>query len=388
MIGGLRNVSIGAILRAIRFRRSPTPLSEAELSDDHAPIYAHDADRYWADDHPVLELVRARRAANSAPGARADGFKLGLAVEGGGMRGVSSAAMLVALDDLGLRGVFDAVYSSSSGSINAAYFFAGGDCWYPLTIYFDDLCTPKFVDMRNMFNRRPMLNLDYAFDEVLETIKPLDFEKILKSPTEFHVTISLVDSLTAIGPHEFESREDLKAALKASCWMPVAVPGTGMFRGERALDGGVLTAHPHLLALEDGCTHVLSLSTKPIKPPPSHLAPGRRVSVAYLERVKRGLGRAYAASQVEYRKQRRRLQQWMTEPGDGPQVLDLAPLPWMREIGNQTRDRDALVTAARESHAVMAAAIQGVPVAEIRDGSFRSVPRIVTVRTADGKRVS
>ncbi|MFC3493632.1 patatin-like phospholipase family protein [Glycomyces rhizosphaerae] len=349
--------------------------------------YAFDAARYWADDHPVLELVRARQAAGSAPGARVDGCKLGLAVEGGGMRGVTSAAMLVALDDLGLRGVFDAVYSTSSGSINAAYFMSGGDCWYPLTIYFDDLCTREFVDMRQMFTKRPMLNLDYAFEEVLEAIKPLDFEKILNSPVEFHVTISLVDSLTGIGPHEFESREDLKSALKASCWMPVAVPGTGMFRGERALDGGVLTAHPHLLALEDGCTHVLSLSTKPIKAPPTRLTPGRRFSVAYLERLKKGLGRAYVDSQFGYRTQRKQLQQWMTEPGPGPSVLDLAPLPWMREVGNQTRDRDALTAAARHAHAVMSAAIQGIPVAEIRDGSFRSVPRFVTVRTANGERI-
>ncbi|MDA1360595.1 patatin-like phospholipase family protein [Glycomyces luteolus] len=349
--------------------------------------YAFDADRYWADDHPVLELIRSRQSADSKPGSRVDGFKLGLAVEGGGMRGVTSAAMLVALDDLGLRGVFDAVYSTSSGSINAAYFMAGGDCWYPLTIYFDDLCTRKFVDMRNMFNKRPMLNLDYAFDEVLETIKPLDFEKILKNPAEFHITISLVDSLTPIGPHEFESREDLKSALKASCWMPVAVPGTGMFRGQRALDGGVLTAHPSLLAIEDGCTHVLSLSTKPIKPPPTRLSKGRRFSVAYLERIQKGLGQAYVASQLQYCTQRKQLQRWMTEPDPGAKVLDLAPLPWMKEVGNQTRDRDVLINAARHAHAVMAAAIQGIPVSEIRDGSFRSVPRIVTVRTANGERI-
>jgi predicted patatin/cPLA2 family phospholipase len=383
VIRGLRIVVERAILRTIRFRRNAAPLSEAELSD----IYAHDADRYWSDDHPVLQLIRARQAEASLPGSRTDGHKLGLAVEGGGMRGVTSAAMLVALDDLGLRPVFDAVYSTSSGSINAAYFMAGGDCWYPLTIYFDDLATRKFVDMRNMFTARPLLNLDYAFDEVIETVKPLDFEKILKSPTDFHVTISLVDSLKAIGPHEFESRDDLKAALKASCWMPVAVPGTATFRGERALDGGVLTAHPSLLALEDGCTHVLSLSTKPLKAPPTRLSPGRRYSIAYLERLRKGLGKAYVASQFQYRSQRKQLQHWMTDPGPGPQVLDLAPLPWMKEVGNQTRDRDALITAAREAHAVMAAAVQSIPVKEIRDGAFRSVPRIVTVRTADGKRI-
>lgn len=60
------------------------------------------------------------------------------------MSGVISAAMLTALDDLGLRSVFDAVYSCSSGAINVAYFSAG-ETWYPLTIYFDDLSTKRFV---------------------------------------------------------------------------------------------------------------------------------------------------------------------------------------------------------------------------------------------------
>jgi hypothetical protein len=39
-------------------------------------------------DHPVLELLRRRLAEGSVPGRRRDGFKLGLAVEGGGMRGI------------------------------------------------------------------------------------------------------------------------------------------------------------------------------------------------------------------------------------------------------------------------------------------------------------
>lgn len=39
----------------------------------------------------------------SAPGQRRDGFKVGLVVEGGGMRGVVSGAALQAMHDLGLR---------------------------------------------------------------------------------------------------------------------------------------------------------------------------------------------------------------------------------------------------------------------------------------------
>jgi hypothetical protein len=76
-------------------------------------------------DHPALQLLRQRALASSTPGARRDPFKLGLVVEGGGMRGCVSGGALQALADLGLRDVFDAVYGSSAGAINSTYFLTG-----------------------------------------------------------------------------------------------------------------------------------------------------------------------------------------------------------------------------------------------------------------------
>ncbi|WP_198587261.1 patatin-like phospholipase family protein [Glycomyces xiaoerkulensis] len=348
-------------------------------------LYDPTADRYWADDHPVLELIRSRRDAGTGPGDHDDGHRLGLAVEGGGVRGVVSAAMLTALDDLGLRPVFDAIYSCSSGAVNAA-FFTAGDTWYPLTIYFDDLSTKRFVDMRRFLTRRPVLNLDYVFDEVLETVKPLDYENVLKTPASFQVAVTLVDELETAGVADFSSKADLKEGLRASCWLPVAVPGAGRFRGRRAVDGGVLTAHPYALALRDGCTHVLSLSTKPLRRPPTGPSAGRRLSAAYMERIRAGLGRGYLESLERYRHQRRRLQERMLEPGEAPYVLDLAPLPWMAEVNRQETSLDKIMTGARQSHSVMAAAIEGVPAAQVRDGRFASLPRFVTVQRSRADR--
>lgn len=50
-----------------------------------------------------MQLVLERARLESLPLQRSDGFKLGLVVEGGGMRGAVSAGSLVALDELGLR---------------------------------------------------------------------------------------------------------------------------------------------------------------------------------------------------------------------------------------------------------------------------------------------
>lgn len=65
----------------------------------------------WDVNHPVLALLRQRRKVRSIPGKRSDEAKVGLAVEGGGMRGVVSARILTTLDDLGFAEAIDAAYA-------------------------------------------------------------------------------------------------------------------------------------------------------------------------------------------------------------------------------------------------------------------------------------
>jgi predicted acylesterase/phospholipase RssA len=64
-------------------------------------------------DHAVLQVLRQRLEHGSRPGCRGDGFKVGLVVEGGGMRGAVTGGALMALLDLGLKG-------GSSTTINTA----------------------------------------------------------------------------------------------------------------------------------------------------------------------------------------------------------------------------------------------------------------------------
>jgi hypothetical protein len=52
-----------------------------------------------------VQLAWRRAKAGSRPGQRTDNAKLGLVVEGGGMRGVISAGSLMMLYELGLRWV-------------------------------------------------------------------------------------------------------------------------------------------------------------------------------------------------------------------------------------------------------------------------------------------
>jgi predicted patatin/cPLA2 family phospholipase len=336
----------------------------------------------WLVDHPVLTALRARRVRGNSPHSRDDGNKIGLAVEGGGMRGVVSGAMLCALEDLGLPATaFDAVYGCSSGAVNGAYFITG-DSWYPLSIYYDDLPTREFVDFRRVLTG-DILNLNYAFETVMELVKPLRYDAVLNAPTPLHVAVTDVDDVRTVTVDEFESSADLKAALRASSWLPIAVRGATGFRGRRTVDGGVLTAHPYRLAVADGCTHVLSLSTRPIQPPKNRVTAAQYVAARYLERLQPKLGAGYLAEMRDYRTQRLRLQEWMRVPGEPPYVLDLAPLPWMPETKRHELDQGRLINGARNAYELIFCAIEEIDPREIRTGEVRAIPRFTVVRKRD-----
>jgi len=66
--------------------RSPTSISSSDLEEMRRMLedMTHSSHR----SHPVLQLIQQRLQDGSSPGQRQDNFKLGLVVEGGGMRGI------------------------------------------------------------------------------------------------------------------------------------------------------------------------------------------------------------------------------------------------------------------------------------------------------------
>jgi len=336
----------------------------------------------WDKDHPVLQLLRRRRESESKPGSRGpgDNAKLGLAVEGGGMRGVVSAAMLACLGDRGFVHAFDSVYGCSSGAVNAAYFLTADNLWYPASIYYEDLASNEFLSYWRAVTGRSMLDLDFAYNTVVGSVKPLDYGKVLASPAGLTIGITLVDRLVTLPAAGFRSEQDLRSALVASAWLPLAVRGTGEYRGERAIDGGILTALPFHLAVADGCTHVLSLSTKPMSPVRSAVTPATRYAAWYLNRLKQGLGDGYLRAAQQKEQDRWQFLRTRLEPGaGGPYVLDLSPLPGSPEIRRAELNPHRLLNAARSAYAVSYAAVEGHSSDAVADGRIRALPRLAIV---------
>ncbi|KAG1663827.1 hypothetical protein FOA52_013392 [Chlamydomonas sp. UWO 241] len=238
--------------------------------------------------HPTLQLI-ARRKANclDQPGRRGDPYKLGLVVEGGGMRGVISGAMLMGLRALGLHNTFDAVYGASAGAINATYFLTNQP--HGLDIYAEDLVDGRFLDPSAMFfpsalralvsssPSRPAMDLAFLLGHVMRSVKPLDLAAVINSPVPLKpldlaavincpvplkIVASSLDALRPIILSDFTSETDLLECLAASATIPEVVGPPRLVRGHRCVDAAVFEPVPVASALRDGCTHVLVLCTR------------------------------------------------------------------------------------------------------------------------------
>ncbi len=125
----------------------------------------------------VIDIMKQRKLGKIAGGNR----KLGLIIEGGGMRGVLSAGSLLAIDLMGFRDVFDQVYATSAGGVNAAYFLSGQGK-LGISVYFEDINNSKFINLCRIFK---IVDIDYAYDDVVTKIKPLDQSAIYNCKTDF-----------------------------------------------------------------------------------------------------------------------------------------------------------------------------------------------------------
>jgi predicted patatin/cPLA2 family phospholipase len=208
----------------------------------------------------ILSLLRARVARGSRP-PHADGASIALAIEGGAMRGVISAGMVWALEDLGYVDAFDAVYGSSAGAINAAYFLAG-QAGLGTTIYYEDINNTAFISLGRALIRQPIVNLAYLLDDVARNRKRLDVSRVLSSATPLTVLATDVDDHHARQLGSFTESQHLFAALRASATMPVVAGGPFAYGGRRYLDASITEPIPVPTAEAAGHTHVLALLTR------------------------------------------------------------------------------------------------------------------------------
>jgi predicted patatin/cPLA2 family phospholipase len=246
----------------------------------------------------VLSLLRARRARRSRP-PHADGASIALVVEGGAMRGVISAGMVWALEDLGYGEAFDAVYGSSAGAINAAYFLAG-QAGLGTTIYFEDINNDRFIRLARALAGRPIVSLGYLLDDVAVRRKRLEVDRVLASATPLTVLATDVDTERASALGSFSNAAQLFGALRASATMPVVAGDPFVIEGRRYLDASLSEPIPLPTAEARGHTHVLALLTRDGRMHPRPSAFDRYFVAPRLRRVSGRLAERYLDRAAPY----------------------------------------------------------------------------------------
>jgi predicted patatin/cPLA2 family phospholipase len=296
-------------------------------------------------EHPVAQVLSERARAGSRPGERADGHRVALVLEGGGMRGVVSAAMTAALERHGLTPAFDVVVGSSAGAINGAALLAGA-AQQASAAYCGPLASRSFVNPLRVLRGKPVIDVNDVL-ALAGGLDPRGAARVLESAAALHCVAVDVASATTVDLHGMASERELWDAILASSRMPWAGGPPIEIDGRRYLDGGMGAPIPVAEALAAGATHVLALQTRP------HGIPRRsavRVADRLIERHLRGLNPAlaqlYRGRIADYERVVEEIARRTREPGaEPPYVLGLRP-PAGTPCVSQLERRSAVLAKA------------------------------------------
>jgi predicted patatin/cPLA2 family phospholipase len=210
--------------------------------------------------HEVLRALAARHRAGSQPLARHDGLRIALIIEGGGMRGIISAGMALALDELGLVPAFDTVYGASAGAITGAWLLSRPE---GLRGWAEPAYAKTLIRRSAPLRGRPVADIRALVEDLYQTTFPMDFAAVLASPVELHplATDAATGQATDLRPF-IGNPADLRLALRASAAMPLLAGPPVEFAGRRFYDAGVSESVPYRTALAQGATHLLILRSR------------------------------------------------------------------------------------------------------------------------------
>jgi predicted patatin/cPLA2 family phospholipase len=209
--------------------------------------------------HSVKDVMIDRLATESQRGERDDGFRVALAIEGGGYAGAVSAGMLVPLEQVGFIETVDEVDGTSTGALNGLSTAAGQAALG--SINYIELLDTNFINPWRALGGRKIVNFDRLLGDLIRDRRPFDPDKLASGPAFGAVSVNL-NTLETELLKDFDDIEDMMLATRASCALPLLTGPPVMYRGEPMSDGALLASVPFRVAKDNGATHVLALRTR------------------------------------------------------------------------------------------------------------------------------
>jgi len=183
--------------------------------------------------------------------------KIGLVLEGGGLRGVFTGGAVDFFLDKGIK--FDYVIGVSAGSCNTCAYVAGLRGYAKSCMVQDD---PRnnFFGLSQMRDSHKIIDLDKVFEDY--TIQyGLDFKKMINNKIEWEMVVSNIVTGKAEYKSEKKDIERLKTIGKASCSLPLITSPIELDEN-LYLDGGLCDSIPIQRALDQGCDKVVVICTR------------------------------------------------------------------------------------------------------------------------------
>lgn len=206
-------------------------------------------------------------------------MKLGLVLEGGGMRCAYTVGVLDALMEGDVWA--DYVVGVSAGASNGAS-YVSRQPGRGLRVNLDYLKDPRYVGLASWRKTGSIFGMDFIFGTIPQELDPFDYETFWASPCQFRAGVTDVETGQAVYFAQADVDRDL-TVLRASSSLPVFSPMV-TFRGRQYLDGGAADPIPVARALQDGCDRLVVVLTRPrgyVKGPEGGRAVYRRAFQKY-----------------------------------------------------------------------------------------------------------
>ena len=184
--------------------------------------------------------------------------RIGLVLEGGGVRGAYTAGCLTWLHDNNIH--FDYSAGISSGAVYLSCFLMGqpGIAKNMSTKY---ACDPNMTGFGAMVHCGHYVDYEMIFEKYLRGVEHMSCQPLIDANPDMEVGAYDLDLGKTVWfrPKDMDSELVL---LRATCALPVAAE-TVEYKGRKLLDGGITKMIPIERAVEQGCTKVMVINTKP-----------------------------------------------------------------------------------------------------------------------------
>ncbi len=186
-------------------------------------------------------------------------MKIGLVLEGGGMRGLYTAGVLdVMMDNHFMPDIVCGTSAGVTFGVNLLSQQRGRVLRYNLR-YIGDR---RYISMHSLFTTGNMINRDFAYDLLPRELDPFDEETFEASPAQFYATITNMRTGKAEYVHVTDTWKQMDV-IRASASLPI-ISRPVEWNGEKYLDGGLADNIPLNKCFELGCDKVIVVLTRPI----------------------------------------------------------------------------------------------------------------------------